>query len=358
MNGLVSIVLPTYNRAAFLRAAFASIRAQRLGEWELIVVDDGSTDGTRDLVADLAGTMGRPVRYVYQENQGAGAARNAGLDLARGAYVAFYDSDDVWLPHHLSHCVAALEANPEVDRVGGACRQVDAVTGAVLLPSTFYDERGRPRPFLRLSARAAGPLRIIDDPRALGCAILHGINQGFQNAVFRARVFDGLRLPRYRVGEDQLFAILQLAAGHRLAYLDDVHVLYRVHGEHSSAAGAGVALEKSLRVFRTIAQGFEDLRQRVRLTPAESRALDRRLSREYFWHLGYPLFRHGRRREALALFRKGLALDPINPALWKTYLLALARSALGGGDAGTTSPAPPPRGRGGKLVVETTPPPL
>jgi glycosyltransferase involved in cell wall biosynthesis len=328
MIPLVSIVLPTYNRARFLPQAFASIRGQKLDDWELIVVDDGSTDETREVVAALAGEMGKPVHYVYQRNDGAAAARNAGIDLARGNYVAFLDSDDVWLPHHLDVCVAALEANREVDRVGGACRRVDAVTGTVLTPNTFY-AAGRPRPFLKLRARAAGRLRIIDDPAALRCAILHGVNHGLQTAVFRAEVFRSLRLPSYSVGEDQLFAILQLAAGHRLSYLDDIHALYYVHGGHTSAAGAEPLLEKRLWVFRTIADGFEELRRSVRLTPEESRALDLRLSQEYFWNLGYPLFRHGRRHEALALFRKALGLDPRNLAFWKTYLLSLARTALG-----------------------------
>jgi glycosyltransferase involved in cell wall biosynthesis len=319
-------VLPTYNRARFLAQAFASVRGQRLDDWELIVVDDGSTDGTRELAESLAGGLARPVRYVYQQNAGPAAARNAGLDLARGKYVAFHDSDDVWLSHHLEDCVAALEANADVDRVGGACRRVDAATGRVLTPNTFYVD-GRRRPFLRLRARAAGPLRIIEDRGALRCAILHGVNHGLQAAVFRAEVFRGLRLPPYHVGEDQLFVILQLAAGQRLGYLDNVHALYTVHGDHTSAAGADPPLEKRLGAFRMIAEGLEGLRRRLRLTPDESRALDRRLSHEYFWNLGYPLFLGGRCHEALALYRKALRLDPRNVSFWKTYLLALARTA-------------------------------
>jgi glycosyltransferase involved in cell wall biosynthesis len=326
MTPLVSVVLPTYNRARFLPQAFASVCAQRLGDWELIVVDDGSTDGTGELVATLARCLARPVRYVRQQNAGPAAARNAGLDLARGKYVAFHDSDDVWLPHHLDDCVSALEANPDVDKVGGACRRVDAATGRVLTPNTFY-VAGRRRPFLRLRTRAAGRLRIIEDRGALRCAILHGVNHGLQAAVFRADVFRGLRLPPYHVGEDQLFAILQLAAGHRLGYLDNVHAVYTVHDNHTSAAGADPPLEKRLAAFRAIAEGLEGLRRSLRLTPDESRALDRRLSEVYFWNLGYPLFWDGRRREALALYRKALRLDPGNVSFWKTYLLALARTA-------------------------------
>src|SRR6516225_5774559 len=97
----VSIVLPTYNRARFLPQALESIRAQTWTDWELIIVDDGSCDDTAAVVRRLAAETDRPVRYVWQENGGPAAARNAGLDLARGTYVAFFDSDDYWLPHHL-----------------------------------------------------------------------------------------------------------------------------------------------------------------------------------------------------------------------------------------------------------------
>src|SRR4051794_28722003 len=85
----VSIILPTYNRARFLPQALESLRGQELTDWELIVVDDGSTDETREIIADLPRGWDRPVRYIYQENQGAYPARNVGLDHAAGRYVAF-----------------------------------------------------------------------------------------------------------------------------------------------------------------------------------------------------------------------------------------------------------------------------
>src|SRR5262245_582888 len=116
----VSIILPTCNRAKLLLDAFQAIRSQRFTDWELIVVDDGSTDDTRRLVEGLAAEVPQPVHYVWQENQGAYAARNTGLNRLRGKYVAFYDSDDIWLPHHLGDCVDALDGNPDVDWAYGA----------------------------------------------------------------------------------------------------------------------------------------------------------------------------------------------------------------------------------------------
>ena len=76
--------------------------------------------------------------------------------------VAFFDSDDLWLPHHLSTCVAALDANPEVDWVYAAGRRVELETGRVLSENSFYDSDGSPKQFLRLRTRIVGPA---EDPR-------------------------------------------------------------------------------------------------------------------------------------------------------------------------------------------------
>src|SRR4051812_44009612 len=88
----VSVILPTYNRAKFLPQAVASIRGQAFTDWELIIVDDGSTDDTREAVRALTVGVPQPVQYVYQDNQGPYAARNTGLDVTRGRYIAFFDS--------------------------------------------------------------------------------------------------------------------------------------------------------------------------------------------------------------------------------------------------------------------------
>jgi glycosyltransferase involved in cell wall biosynthesis len=104
----VSIVLPTYKRADTLLRAVASVRAQTFQDWELVVIDDGSTDGTSAL---LEGVDPR-LRLVRQENQGVAAARNRGLREARGDLLAFLDSDDEWTPHHLELAVAFFDAHP------------------------------------------------------------------------------------------------------------------------------------------------------------------------------------------------------------------------------------------------------
>ena len=105
----VSVILPTFNRADTILRAIESARAQSLQDWELIVVDDGSTDGTADI---LDGLDSRLV-LIRQENRGFTVARNTGIRAARGEYIAFLDSDDEFLPHHLELCVAFLDAHAD-----------------------------------------------------------------------------------------------------------------------------------------------------------------------------------------------------------------------------------------------------
>jgi glycosyltransferase involved in cell wall biosynthesis len=112
---LVSVVVPTYNRRETIQAAIASVQRQTFADWELIVVDDGSTDDTAALIE---GSDPRLV-LIRQKNQGVNAARNAALLRARGRYIAFLDSDDEWLPHHLELSVAFFRAFPGEDFLSG-----------------------------------------------------------------------------------------------------------------------------------------------------------------------------------------------------------------------------------------------
>ncbi|OAG28326.1 glycosyltransferase family 2 protein [Thermodesulfatator autotrophicus] len=108
MRPLVSVIIPTYNRKAFLKEAIESVLAQSFKNFELIVVDDGSTDDTPYLATRYH------IRYVRkQKRQGVSAARNTGIRLAKGSFIAFLDSDDLWLPEKLAKQIVFFKKNPE-----------------------------------------------------------------------------------------------------------------------------------------------------------------------------------------------------------------------------------------------------
>ncbi len=105
----ISVIIPTYNRVHLIKDAVESVFNQTYQDFELIIIDDGSTDNTREVLAEY----GERLRYIYQENQGRSAARNHGINLAKGEYIAFLDSDDVWFPDKLARQVPILESAPD-----------------------------------------------------------------------------------------------------------------------------------------------------------------------------------------------------------------------------------------------------
>jgi glycosyltransferase involved in cell wall biosynthesis len=112
----VSVIIPTYNSHGLLAETLLSVAAQTFPNWECIVVDDESTDNTRAVVEGFVARDGR-FRYVWQKNAERCEARNHGLRLAQGEYVAFLDHDDLWEPSFLEETVAYLEAHPEAGLV-------------------------------------------------------------------------------------------------------------------------------------------------------------------------------------------------------------------------------------------------
>ena len=118
---LVSVCIPTYNRKDYLIETLRSVFAQTFGDYEVVVVDDGSTDGTAEKIK----SCGYKVRYLWQANAGDAAARNKLIELAAGHYIAFIDSDDLLMPDALERMVKAAEAEDELVVAYGAYIRID-----------------------------------------------------------------------------------------------------------------------------------------------------------------------------------------------------------------------------------------
>jgi glycosyltransferase involved in cell wall biosynthesis len=110
----VSVIIPTFNSAVLVTAAVESALAQTAPPMEVIVVDDGSTDDTRERLS----AYGNRIRYLHQQNRGVAAARNSGLREAQGEFIAFLDADDVWHPRKLEMQITAMAANPDLRLLG------------------------------------------------------------------------------------------------------------------------------------------------------------------------------------------------------------------------------------------------
>jgi glycosyltransferase involved in cell wall biosynthesis len=134
----VSVVIPAHNSSKFLAETIRSVLYQSFRDFEIIIIDDGSTDDTAKVAS------GFPVRYFWQENRGVSAARNKGIELSQGEYIAFLDSDDMWLPQKLELQLAAIENAPLAGVVYSDLYYYDNTTCTTT--GTFLQKRRRPPP--------------------------------------------------------------------------------------------------------------------------------------------------------------------------------------------------------------------
>ena len=135
----VSIVIPAYNSASYIRASLQSVLEQTYSDYEVIVVDDGSVDDTRAAVLAVEG----PVRYVYQSNSGPSVARNTGIRAAAGEFICFLDADDAWTPDKLDTQVEFMDQNPQIGLVFADSDEFDeggVQCRSLLSKSRFYSE--------------------------------------------------------------------------------------------------------------------------------------------------------------------------------------------------------------------------
>ncbi len=109
MSDLVSIITPTYNSAKFIVETISSVQKQTHTHWEMLIVDDFSTDLTREIITDIATSDSRIKLFTLDKNQGAGVARNFAIQKANGRYIAFLDADDLWRPEKLAVQIAFLK---------------------------------------------------------------------------------------------------------------------------------------------------------------------------------------------------------------------------------------------------------
>ncbi|PYX11479.1 MAG: hypothetical protein DMG84_23855 [Acidobacteria bacterium] len=134
-SGLVSVIIPCYNQAHFLHEAIESVLAQSYPNFEIIMVNDGSTDSTADVVRRYS-----PVRYVYQENAGLSSARNTGLKKSRGEYVVFLDADDRLLPEALQVGIDCLRDVDSFSRMACLCpSRSSAALRAIIIWNCFVE---------------------------------------------------------------------------------------------------------------------------------------------------------------------------------------------------------------------------
>jgi len=299
----ITAVIPAYNSAAYITQALDSIAAQTRPVSEIIVVDDGSTDDTADLVRNWAGPV--PLSLVTQKNQGPSAARNRGIRAADGDWIAFLDADDQWTPTKIEEQCAALARHPTLALVASDMAETDS-SGKITTPSVL-DQHDLLGFFEELDG---APL-----PDALAALLRKNfIPTGTVLARRSVLLETGPFNPRIRYGEDlELWA--RIAARHPLTCLPRVHMLRRRHESNATGHEIDMLLDL-IEVNRNLAADLAGELKAQGLDPRQGVA-------QAAWTAGYWYFAKGDHRRARALFWRSLREKPGRRALFHLLLSAL-----------------------------------
>lgn len=328
LSALVSVIIPTFNRAYCLRRAIDSVLNQTHRKVEVIVVDDGSTDETSDLVRSVY-SANKQVRYVHQANSGVSAARNHGFALATGEFVSLLDSDDEWYPWKLSVQLACLSFLPDA---GMIWTDMDAVgaDGSVVQQKYLRTMYGA---YQRLGDRKLFDKQwgihavMTDAPAALSGSQL------FAGDIFSEMILGNLvhtstvLLRRERLkqvtgfdlslkfsGEDYDFHLRTCRAG-PVAFLDAASIRYQV-GMADALTRPEYMIHLALNNLQTIEAAIRTDRAKIRLS---DRAISTRLAGANFW-VGQAYLDLNDSHKARPYLRRGLVRDPANLLQWKNMV--------------------------------------
>lgn len=313
MQPKISVVIPTYNRGYILRDAIGSVLEQSFTDIEVVVVDDGSTDDTRDIVANLADSR---IRYVsHASNRGCSAAYNTGIVAASGEFVAFLDSDDMWKPDYLDRQISFFSRHPEADAVFSDTE----IRGAMVPIPSLIGLMGAFRS--TLAKYPKGPEYLLTEREMFIC-LLEEVPIKPSAVIIRKRVFDkvGVFDEGWPSGTDwDLF--LRCARSVRFGYVDAPLVLQRQTDDSTFNRFREKDKLFLLSVF---------LKEKVSLKtdPEALRAINRGICSHYN-SLAWIYLQSGRVRPALATYFWGF-VETRQPRMLKKMASGALRAALGG----------------------------
>lgn len=247
LPGSITVIVPTYNCGRFIAEAIDSILAQTLAPEEIIVVDDGSTDGTAEVVGKFVDPR---LRYIRQRNAGVSVARNTGLAAARGEYVSFLDADDRWRPTFLERLYAVVSHDAQLVCAFANFIRFEQDTGKIMPRDQF-----QLYPELRHLAVRPGPTtgsHVVEGDAFCALVACGEIPSFTQAMMFRRRLIEKLRFnPQLRICQDMEYVLQTFMQG-RVAFISEALTEVRRHDTNATRNYHVMALHK-LNALRALA---------------------------------------------------------------------------------------------------------
>lgn len=281
----VSVVIPVYNGARFLNDALESVFAQTYSDYEVVCVDDGSTDGSVELLKG----WGSRITLVQQRNAGGCAARNEGVRRSRGPYVAFLDQDDRWYPDKLARQVVALDAAPDASLALCNSDRMDMEGRVVQVGATVSERPG-------LQTEPLG--RLIGEDQLLSSAIMVR-----RDTFIRAGMFD-----EQLHGFEDFDLAARLRREGRFVFIDEPGMCYRINTGGQSQSGG-------LRVIQS-RERFLLKMQDLYAGDSTKQALVSHMLAECYSDWGWAEVQAGKQRSGREKFRQSLGRNPLK---FRTY---------------------------------------
>lgn len=321
----VSVVIPTYNRERWLPRSIGSVQQQSFADWELLVVDDGSTDGSWAMLQAMAAEDSRIRPMKNLRTKGVSGARNTGIDAARGEFVAFLDSDDEWYTDHLDQSLECFaRASGAADVVCAVAERRLRSTGEVYVEQRTVDPA-------ELATEEQIAVRPLDSKRILDAFVAGGGVVEIQTAVVRREAIGGLRFwEDLRMGEDGFFFAQLAESGAKFYQLLEKHVTLWAHDANTtSAGGRELRPDELIRMYEDLERLGEKMLATFSLSESERRAIRRRMAAGRFWQIGYRGYLLEKQyADARRSFRRAISWDWTNLSYWRTYVSSFVRQGL------------------------------
>jgi glycosyltransferase involved in cell wall biosynthesis len=298
---MISVVMPVYNARRYVAEAVESILAQTVTAFELILIDDGSTDGSTEILRRYAGRDGR-VRLISRANTGLVRALNEGVSLARGEFVARMDADDIALPERFAHQLAAFRANPRLAVVGGGFICIDAAGRRLIRLPQPTDDASIQQALLRGHCPLGHPTVMMRRDLLLAVG-------GYDQASYPAEDLD---------------LWLRLGEVGGIVNVPEVVLRYRIHALSVCVRSGEVQLAAARRACeaawrrRRVEGAFEPTAHWAPVTNRDSQ-------HQFALKCGWWAFNGGERRTALYYGARAIAHLPFSPEGWRLLVCAAVK---------------------------------